>query len=145
MERMIFAVVMASRFPAAAVLEYDALVFSKLAAMHVPENSVTCSNVFGNQGDRFEAKTYGHCPWIARGETWWKIATAGANAQYGFTDRWLALAAERSGVVLQRFVTSFSSDKPWTDRDRAHAAWCVQSGAPVIHGVKTEADFLALT
>ncbi len=157
-ERLLFAVALASHFPACAILEYDCLVFglgpmfsSAKANAQGQISEVTiglldmgpmllCSETFPNEDPPaiFAAPTYGHCPWIATGETWWRLLTAGADYQRGFPDRWLALAALRANVALRGMDGAYSRDR---DFDAATARIARLRGAPAIHGVKTEAEY----
>jgi len=153
-ERIAFAVALASRFEACAILEYDVLVFSQtvlFGKQNIPvewrfgnwaacdlmgDLWMHCSEVFPNEDPEhiFAAPTYGHAPWIATGETWWKILTAGSDFQNGYTDRWLANAAKRAGVALCGMEGSYSRDCGF---DASTARTARLAGAPCIHGVKT--------
>ncbi len=148
-ERLLFAVAMASRFKGACcIMEYDAIVFWN--TMFPPSGHwfdgenftepLFCSETFPNEDppDIFAAPTYGHCPWIATGETWWRLLTAGADYQRGFPDRWLALAALRANVALRGMDGAYSRDRGF---DAATARIARLRGAPAIHGVKTEAEY----
>ncbi len=154
-ERLLFAVALASHFPVACVMEYDALVFDNAGRWrdymkdHLGAGGIVrdfldttlwCSETFPNEDppDIFAAPTYGHCPWIATGETWWRLLTAGADYQRGFPDRWLALAALRANVALRGMDGAYSRDR---DFDAATARIARLRGAPAIHGVKTEAEY----
>ncbi len=147
-ERLLFAVALASHFPACAILEYDCLVFPfrllghtiTLSQFHIGSGDLWCSEVFHNEDhpDIFAAPTYGHCPWIATGETWWRLLTAGADYQRGFPDRWLALAALRANVALRGMDGSYSRDR---DFDAVAGRIARLRGAPAIHGVKTAEEF----
>ena len=145
MERMLFACVMASRFPVAAVLEYDTLIFKDTKEMLVPDMELHCSELFHSDDERFSAKTYPHSPWMATGETWWKIVTAPAGFQNGNPDRWLADACGLAGVAMFGTTEGFSSDREWTKGTIRKAALARGRGAVAIHGVKTREAFDALS
>lgn len=144
LERLLFAAVMASRFDAAAVLEYDTLIFGCITANLIPENTLLCSEVFVNDDPLFTAPSYGHSPWIARGETWWRLVTAGADTQRGVPDRWLALAAHNAGVDVCG-MGGYSCDKEWSSRHQLAAQAARRNGAIAIHGAKTFNDFVTIT
>lgn len=165
-ERILLAVALASHFDSCAIMEYDCLVFPRKIDVSLGEvggsfiegNAVywpfgnwaacdllgtewmLCSEVFRNEdlAAIFAAPTYGHCPWIATGETWWKLLNAGAEYQLGFPDRWLALAALRANVALRGMDGAYSRDRGF---DAQAARIARLRGAPAIHGVKTEAEF----
>jgi len=151
-EHLLFAMALASRFPVCCIMEYDALVFGFPGLSHsIPpmrfgdrfvgdSQDLFCSEVFPNEDppDVFAAPTYGHCPWIATGETWWKLLTAGADFQRGFPDRWLALASIRANVALRGMEGSYSRDRGF---DALAARMARLRGAPCIHGVKTAEQF----
>lgn len=156
MERMMVACILASRFPVAAVLEYDALLMQQIADESVPGDQMFCSVMYANEvtgpdgtleTSWFATPTYGHCPWIATGETWWRILTAGADYQYGNPDRWLALACRNAGVEQLGTRESFSNDRDephWSDETIAQAVEAVRGGAIMVHGVKTTKAFDAI-
>lgn len=141
-ERMIFAATLASRFPVACVMEYDTYFpASKIQDDFLPQDSLACSAIFENYQPEFSAPIYGHSPWIARGEDWWKIVTHAGDSQGGWPDRWLADAAERAGVRLLGLENGFSCDGIWNADTIAEAA---RPNRPVIHGLKTEQAFSAV-
>ncbi len=141
MDRMFFAAVMASRFDRCAVLEYDALAFINLDRLEVLPGAMLCSTVFQNDDDQFAANTYGHCPWIATGEDWWKIVRAGADYQGGNNDRWLAQACDLAGITQFGTINSFSTDRQWTEELILEARQSRLDGAIFIHGVKSAEVF----
>lgn len=141
MERMFFASVMASRFPSCAILEYDALAFLNMDRLDIQSGAMYCSVVFQNDDDRFAASTYGHCPWIATGADWWKIARAGADFQHGNNDRWLAQACQLSGIKQFGTINSYSTDRDWPEERISEAIQAKRDGAIFIHGVKSEEVF----
>lgn len=167
-ERLIFAMAMASRFPVCAIIEYDVLMFPVTGMFAQSAKNVTrgdegtsfemefrrgpdwqltlgkrmknllfCSEVFPNQDPPhiFAGQTYGHAPWIATGQTWWKLLTTGSDLQHGFPDRWLANAAQRANVSLRGMEGAYSRDR---DFDVGAARIARLRGAPCIHGVKTK-------
>lgn len=138
MERILFAAVMASRFKAAAILEYDALIFQRLEEWDIVPGEMLCSVRFLNDDDQFSAETYSHCPWVATGEDWWRIVGTGADAQGGNPDRWLAQACELSGVKQLGTIESYSTDRDWPEERILEAIEAKRSGATFIHGVKSE-------
>lgn len=140
-ERMMVACLIASKYPVAAVLEYDALILRKLD--DVPANSLVGSELFPNVCSAFTAPVYSHCPWIARSETWNRIARAGAQFELGYSDRWLSLAAHNAGVEMIKVNGCFSRDVAWSDDDRKQAHQSIRNGAPLVHGIKTAQDYEA--
>lgn len=158
-ERILFAVALASRFPTCAIMEYDCLVFPHTYAPDEYDSEpltvnfgrwanlealdgtpLLCSEVFPNEdpAELFAAPTYGHCPWIATGETWWRLLTAGADYQMGFPDRWLALAALRANVALRGMDGAYSRDRAF---DAVAGRTARLAGAPCVHGCKTAEEF----
>lgn len=147
-ERILMAVALASRFDSACIMEYDCLVFFSSAIGpsghwfdgEVFTQPLFCSEVFPNEdpAELFAAPTYGHCPWIATGETWWRLLTAGADYQMGFPDRWLALAALRANVALRGMQGAYSRDRAF---DAVAGRTARLAGAPCVHGCKTAEEF----
>ncbi len=142
-ERLLFAVCMASRFPLACVMEYDCLIFSNYrrcdgSAEERP--TLWCSETFPNEDpvEIYAGPVYGHAPWIATGETWWKLLCAGSDSQHGFPDRWLANAALRAKVELRGMEGAYSRDQGF---DAQEARLRRLAGAPCLHGVKTREQF----
>jgi hypothetical protein len=151
-ERLVFAMALASRWEACAILEYDVLFFKSFKSAPECQNGpwggwvpfnhelLLCSEIFPNQDPSwlYAAPTYGHAPWIATGETWWKLLQAGSDSQNGFPDRWLANAAQRAKVALRGMEGSYSRDQGF---DARTARLRRLAGAPCVHGVKTEEEF----
>lgn len=142
MERLLFAVTMASRFPCCAVMEYDTLLIGPLPT--VEGGVLVGSALFHNQGDAFRAPLYSHSPWVATGETWWKLLTTGSDDHRGYPDRWLASAAHRAGVEMCSFDHGFSSDDKWDNDTIQRALFAKAEGCTVFHGVKTREAFDAI-
>mgnify|MGYP003350397450 CR=1 FL=1 len=128
---------LASRFAQAAILEYDTLVWDLDSLTET--NAVFCSRIFDNGDSQFTAKTYGHSPWIATQDTWWRILQAGDDIQGGWPDRWLSLAAERANIKLKSLRSSFSCDWGWSEKMIQEAIDARAGGAQAIHGMKSEA------
>lgn len=141
-ERLCFAIAIASRFESAAIMEYDTLVFPGFG--NPPRNGLACSEVFSNDNPRFTANKFGHSPWVASGESWWRILCAGAGMELGVPDRWLGMAAQNAGVPLYRIEGAFSKDGDWSTFDAMEALQAKLRGAPAIHGIKTIRDFHTL-
>lgn len=141
-ERMMLATILASRFPSAAIIEYDTLILRPPG--NVPEGMLYCSKAMSSDDEAFKAPIYGHSPWMATGETWWKIALAGSGLEHGFPDRWLANAAHNAKVPIYGIEGGFSEDKWTTDTDAAairakgEGAWC-------FHGVKDEVMYRSIS
>lgn len=142
LERLSFAMAMAGWDDEACVMEYDTLVLKKFH--EVPADSLVCSVVYSSSNPKFTAKTFGHSPWVAKGEVWRRLLMAGGNTELGVPDRWLGLAAETGGINLMTFRGAFSCDGEWTEDVRGRARQAVDDGAPAVHGVKTAEDFAAL-
>lgn len=144
-ERMMFAATLASRFERAAIVEYDTVFFGNGFTQKFPVDGVlACSRAWLNDDPLFTAQAYGHSPWIATGETWWKIICAGADFQHGVPDRWLALAAERAGVGLREIQYAYSEDRKWSDKTLMEAVIHRMLGGIVVHGIKNEWELDAL-
>lgn len=140
-ERMMFAMAIACRFTEAVVMEYDTLIYGRVYA---PEKAIGCSELFANDDDKFSAPIYAHSPWVASEETWWKMLTAGAGAEHGFPDRWLAECAHRAGIPFLKPAVSFSTDREWTPGQIEYARTVRRNGCGFIHGVKTPEIFNAI-
>lgn len=147
LERMMFAVALASRFDRAAILEYDTVFCGPRFQEGFPtEGELISSCIFENQDPRtFSAPIYGHSPWIATGETWWKILQHGGDPQGFFPDRWLYASAHDAGIKPLGIEGSFSEDREWTFETRIKAVGCRAKGGKIFHGVKTARDFEAIT
>ncbi len=139
--RMMFAVLMASKFPMACVFEYDTIFLAR-PPEDIPPASMFVSCAFHNEDPEFSAKVYAHSPWITSGENWWKIFTCpGVNGQSGFPDRWLALACEKAGVVQCGIEQAFTWDKEWDNAKIYEAQSFMREGGLILHGVKTVENF----
>lgn len=142
LERMLFAVALASRFPRAAILEYDTVFCDCRFDVDFPKSdTLVCSVQFINDDDHFTAPSYGHSPWIATGKTWWKIMQHGGSPEGCFPDRWLYAAAQSAGIETLGIENAFSDDREWTASTRIKAAGQRAKGGNIFHGIKTDRDF----
>ena len=135
-DRMKFAIALALQWPQACVMEYDTLVWDLPEV--IESGVVLCSRVFPNHDGQFGAQDYGHSPWLATKETWWRILQAGDDLQGGWPDRWLACAARKAGVKLKGLRDGFSADWTWDKVVIENAVAARKRGAQAIHGFKSK-------
>lgn len=142
LERMLFVVALASRFPRAAIVEYDTVFCDCRFDIDFPHpDTLVCSVQFKSDDPQFMAPSYGHSPWIATGETWWKLMQNGGAPEGCFPDRWLYAAAHSAGIITLGIANAFSDDREWTPLTRIKAAGWRAKGGNVFHGIKTQRDF----
>lgn len=141
--RMMFAALLASKFPRSCVFEYDTI-FRVAPPEDVSSGMLYASSAYYSDSPSFEAEVYSHSPWIATGETWWNVFTAPWDLQHGFPDRWLGLACQNAGVQQTGLQGCMSHDREWTPEKIAEAREFIQAGGLILHGVKTEEVYRAV-
>lgn len=146
MARMRFGLNYLSGEKVGAIMDYDIVMPPIRMPDHVVEDGeILCSALFfDDYHGTYQTNVYGHSPTIATGATWKRILAEDSADTYenGYSDRWMAICAERAGVGFKGMAQGFSKDGPWNNQIREMAR---QSGAIVFHGVKTDADFIAAT
>lgn len=141
-DRLKLAMAIAGRYPQAAILEYDTLVWNPPSLL--PGDTLLCSRVFQNHDPQFSASDYGHSPWMATKETWWRLLNASMREEHGWPDRMLSAAARLAGVKLSALPQSYSCDQHWGESTIQEAEAAARLGACAIHGFKDEAIFSRL-
>lgn len=146
MTRMRYALNLLSEEKVGAVMDYDIVMPPiRMPDEAVGDREILCSQVlYDDYWGKYQSTIYGHSPTIATGETWKRILAqdgfGGDDSEY--SDRWMALCAKRASVTFRAVPAGFSKDGAWSNQTREMAR---QSGAVVFHGVKTDADFIAVT
>lgn len=139
------------------LFEYDSLCWSPIPEVAIPAEGEISAIVWPNEpvtpikGRPFIAPTYLHFPQIYTRTAISKLLTAMEttvpwDAEWGYTDRYLGLAAHRSGVKvkdLRRMGLAYSYENisysgPYPKRVE-ECVEAVKRGAVFTHGVKDEA------
>lgn len=135
------------------LFEYDSLIFGDIPVKYLPPAGGVSAPVFHEPkpGEKFQGRFYLHFPQLYTREAVRKVVEAmdalPLDAEHGFTDRYVGLAVERSGVpILDLNPTGFVCTHNEIDDPKLPDVLAkYRAGARWSHGVKTEKVFKALT
>jgi len=136
--------------------EYDSLVFGNIPHQHIPyptdrsSRNAVAAPMFHNADSKFRGKTYLHFPQLysmtAVQAVVAEMESMPADAEHGFTDRYVGLAVERAHTqVIDLNPTGFVYTQNEIDKAKLPEALAAYAkGARWSHGIKSAEVFSAL-